>query len=173
MRWLVGLCVLAGAAWLAARSPQARFVWWLATAEPPVRYVVPVEGIRGAALHSSFGAPRSGGRQHHGVDILAPRGTPVLAAARGMVVSTRPNTLGGRVVWVAGAGRRLYYYAHLDRLAPHIGAGRTVEAGDTLGTVGSTGNARGGPPHLHFGVYTTTGPVDPYPLLGTAVDPRT
>src|SRR4029450_8192181 len=130
MRRLVALCLLAGAVWLAARSPQARFAWWLATAAPPPRCVVPVEGVHAKALRSSFGAPRSGGREHRGVDILAPRGTPVLAAARGVVVSTRPNTLGGTVVWVAGAGRRLYYYyAHLDRLAPHIELGRTVEAG--------------------------------------------
>jgi peptidoglycan LD-endopeptidase LytH len=173
IRRLLALCALAGAAWFVAQSPQGRFAWWLATADPPARYVVPVEGVRAAALRSSFGVPRSGGRTHKGVDILARRGTPVLAAARGVVVSTRPNRLGGTVVWVAGAGRRLYYYAHLERLEPGIEAGLLVEAGRTLGVVGTSGNARGGPPHLHFGVYTATGPVDPYPLLSGVSRPGT
>jgi peptidoglycan LD-endopeptidase LytH len=165
IRHVIALCALAGAVWWVARSPQGRFVWWLATAEPPARYIVPVEGVRASALRSSFGAPRSGSRAHQGIDILAPRGTPVVAAARGLVVSTRPNRMGGTVVWVMGAGRRLYYYAHLDRLEPGIEVGRRVEAAQTLGVVGTTGNARGGPPHLHFGIYTATGTVDPYPLL--------
>jgi murein DD-endopeptidase MepM/ murein hydrolase activator NlpD len=173
IRRLIVLGMLAGAAWLVAQSSQARFAWWLATAGPPVRYVVPVEGIRAAALRSSFGAPRSGGRTHQGVDILAPRGTRVLAAARGMVVSTQPNRLGGTVVWVMGAGRRLYYYAHLDRLEEGIEVGRQVDAGQALGVVGTTGNARGGPPHLHFGIYTATGAVDPYLLLSGIALPGT
>jgi peptidoglycan LD-endopeptidase LytH len=165
IRRILAAFILAGLAGLLLDSPQARLAWWLATATPPARYVVPVAGVRATALRSSFGAPRDDGRHHQGIDIFAPRGTQVLAAARGVVTSTRPNALGGVVVWVVGAGRRLYYYAHLERLEPQVRLGRVVEAGDPLGLVGTTGNARGGQPHLHFGVYAAGGPLDPYPLL--------
>jgi hypothetical protein len=165
LRRVLTAVVLAALTWWVAQSPPARVAWWLATAAPPAQYVVPIAGVRRAALSSSFGAPRSGSRTHQGIDIFAPRGTPVVAAARGVVTSTRPNALGGTVVWVVGAGRRLYYYAHLDRLDPDVRAGRLVEAGEPLGAVGDTGNARGGPPHLHFAIYTAAGAVDPYPLL--------
>ncbi len=167
MRRLVGVLLVATAGWLLAQSPWPRLAWWLATAPAPSRYVVPVSGVGVGRLQPSFGAPRSDGRRHQGIDIFAPRGTPVVAAADGVVVGTMPNRLGGTVVWVLGAGRRLYYYAHLHRLDEATRVGRIVAAGDALGAVGTTGNARGGPPHLHFGVYRAgaRGAVDPYPLL--------
>jgi murein DD-endopeptidase MepM/ murein hydrolase activator NlpD len=90
----------------------------------------------------------------------------VIAASDGVISSTRPNRLGGTVVRLLGAGRRVYYYAHLDRLAPETRVGRFVRAGDVLGEVGTTGNARGGPPHLHVGIYTLRGgAIAPHPLL--------
>jgi murein DD-endopeptidase MepM/ murein hydrolase activator NlpD/SH3-like domain-containing protein len=132
--------------------------------EPSLAF--PVSGRDSRAVKSFFGAERdAGARQHHGVDIFAPRGTPVLAAARGVVRSISPNNLGGNVVWLSDSDRgQTLYYAHLDR--HNVVAGQHVEIGDTLGFVGNTGNARTTPPHLHFGVYRRgDGPVDPYPFI--------
>jgi murein DD-endopeptidase MepM/ murein hydrolase activator NlpD len=124
----------------------------------------PVAGFDSRAVASSFGAPRDGGaRDHHGIDIFAPRGTPVLAAADGWVSAVRTTPRGGRVVWVWSAGRSLYY-AHLDEQV--VSPGQRVRAGDRLGSVGNTGNAQGTPPHLHFGIYARgEGPVDPLPFV--------
>jgi murein DD-endopeptidase MepM/ murein hydrolase activator NlpD len=124
----------------------------------------PVEGQGNRAIQSFFGADREAGRRvHHGIDIFAERGTPVLAATDGVVRSTNPNTLGGNVVWLSDVTRgQSLYYAHLDAHA--VVAGQVVRRGDTLGFVGNTGNARTTPPHLHFGIYRRgEGPVDPLP----------
>lgn len=123
----------------------------------------PVKGFAVTMVRSGFGAPRDGGaRSHHGIDIFRPRGTPVVAAADG-VVRTGETPVGGRVVWLRDARtRRNVYYAHLDNWAVESGA--TVRAGDVLGYVGNSGNARTTPPHLHFGVYDR-GPSDPAPYL--------
>ena len=134
----------------------------------------PVEGRGNAAIQSLFGVDRDGGqRAHHGIDIFAPRGTPVLAATDGIVRSTSPNNLGGNDVWLADTDRRQsLYYAHLDRHA--VSDGQRVRTGDTIGFVGNTGNARSTAPHLHFGIYTRGGPIDPlrYVRLVTATPPR-
>jgi peptidoglycan LD-endopeptidase LytH len=135
-----------------------------AATEPSLAF--PVAGRDSRAVKSFFGAERdAGARQHHGIDIFAPRGTPVLAAARGIVRSISPNNLGGNVVWLSDYDRgQTLYYAHLDR--HNVTAGQSVEIGDTLGFVGNTGNARTTPPHLHFGVYRRgQGPLDPYPFV--------
>lgn len=125
----------------------------------------PVLGVDTRAIRSGFGASRDGGRRRHrGVDIFAPRGTPVLAAVDGIVTSTRPNRLGGRVVWLSDLRGQRLYYAHLDSVVVRRRQG--VSVGDTLGFVGNTGNARTTPPHLHFMVrFGTAGVVDPYPFL--------
>jgi murein DD-endopeptidase MepM/ murein hydrolase activator NlpD len=132
-------------------------------AEPTLR--VPVQRSGPSSIQSFFGDTRDGGRRtHHGVDIFARRGTPVIAAADGIVSSVGKNGLGGNVVWVARPGRReLHYYAHLDQQL--VVPGTLVSAGDVLGTVGNTGNARHTPPHLHFGIYAAGGPVDPLPYI--------
>lgn len=123
----------------------------------------PVAGKDTGAIRSLFGAPRDGGRRrHHGVDIFAPRGTPVLAAADGVVTRVRNGGLGGKVVWQRDRYGHALYYAHLDKQL--VSNGARVQAGDTLGLVGNTGNARTTPPHLHFGIYNN-GPIDPYPYL--------
>ena len=124
----------------------------------------PVEGRGMGSIQSVFGAERDGGRrQHHGVDIFAPRGTPVLSASDGRVSRVRETRLGGKVVWVrVPAHEASLYYAHLD--SQHVSNGQVVERGDTVGFVGNSGNARATPPHLHFGLYRR-GPVDPYPFL--------
>ena len=126
----------------------------------------PVQGQTLRASTSGFGAPRDAGRRsHHGIDIFAPRGTPVIAAADGTIRVDTSN-LGGQVIWLRDAAvRRSLYYAHLDGWAVENGA--VVKAGDVIGYVGNTGNARTTPPHLHFGVYDR-GPTDPYPFLQPA-----
>ena len=128
--------------------------------EPTLAF--PVEGRGNGAIQSLFGVDRDGGRRaHHGIDIFAPRGTPVLAATDGTVRSISPNELGGNVVWLSDTERgQTLYYAHLDRQI--VTAGQSVERGDTLGFVGNTGNARTTAPHLHFGIYRRPeGPIDP------------
>lgn len=123
----------------------------------------PVSGHDTTAIRSWYGDPRDAGRRRHeGLDIFAPRGTPVIAAASGVVRSIRPNNLGGRVVWLRDDEARSHYYAHLDRVL--VQRGDRVTLGDTIGLVGNTGNARTTPPHLHFGLYSQ-GSFDPYPAL--------
>lgn len=129
----------------------------------------PVPGAGRRNVQSLFGASRSSGsREHQGIDIFAPRGTPAVAAADGWISSTSPNTLGGNVVWLWDPARgHTLYYAHLDRHA--VSAGQRVRKGDVVGFIGNTGNARTTAPHLHFGIYRRgQGAVDP---LYYVVDP--
>lgn len=126
----------------------------------------PVEGRSMEAILSAFGAARDGGRrEHHGVDIFAPLGTPALAATEGTVRRVRETPVGGKVVWIRDdRRRRSLYYAHLD--SQLVRRGQRVSPGDTVGLVGNTGNARTTPPHLHFGIYSR-GPTDPHWSLYT------
>jgi peptidoglycan LD-endopeptidase LytH len=134
------------------------------TTAPHVRAALlfPVPSVSQSSVQSLYGASReSGRREHQGIDIFAPRGSPAIAAAAGLVTSTSPNRLGGNVVWLwdIRRGQRLYY-AHLDRLA--VSTGQWLNSGETIGYVGNTGNARTTAPHLHFGIYRQRlGPVDP------------
>jgi murein DD-endopeptidase MepM/ murein hydrolase activator NlpD len=123
----------------------------------------PVKGRKDDAVGSTFGMPRDSGKRHHeGVDIFAPRLTPVLAVADGRA-TPRENELGGNIVWLSTPGVS-YYYAHLERAA--ITSGQRVRAGDVIGFVGNSGNAITTDPHLHFGVYRWgKGAIDPLPLL--------
>ena len=132
----------------------------------------PVAGVDDGAIRSRWGAPRDGGaRRHEGIDVFAPRGTPVVAGAPGRVSRVQETPIGGRVVWLQSDLGSLYY-AHLDRQSVAVGA--RVAAGDTLGTVGNTGNAASTPPHLHFGLYGRGGAVDPEPfVVGRRDAPRT
>jgi murein DD-endopeptidase MepM/ murein hydrolase activator NlpD len=128
----------------------------------------PVAGRDARIARSLFGAPRDAGRRsHHGVDLFAPRGTPVVAATPGIVRRVSESELGGNVVWLLDPRReQSLYYAHLDKQL--VSTGDVVQVGDTLGLVGNTGNARGTPPHLHFGIYRRgQGPVDPLPFIDT------
>lgn len=128
----------------------------------------PVSGAK-ARPGSFWGASRDGGkRNHEGVDIFAPKGTPAIASEDGIVTGVKEGGIGGKVVWMRPAGKDFYlYYAHLDKQL--VQAGQSVKKGDTLGNVGNTGNARTTPSHLHFGVYTPSGPVDPYPFINKTV----
>ena len=124
-------------------------------------YVFPVIGASNRNMQSFWGAPRAGGkRSHEGIDIFASRGTPVVAVTNGFISSTGERGLGGKQVWLRdGLFGQSVYYAHLDSIATTTTS--RVQAGDTLGFVGNTGNAKSTPPHLHFGIYTTSGAIDP------------
>jgi murein DD-endopeptidase MepM/ murein hydrolase activator NlpD len=137
------------------------------------RLLVPVSGVEVARILDSFTASR-GARMHNALDIMAPRGTPVVSADDGTVLRVSENRAGGLTVYTADPDRRLvYYYAHMDRYAKGIAAGRPIARGDTIGFVGTTGNAPRDIPHLHFqmmlmhpeGRYWAGTPVNPLPFL--------
>ncbi len=118
----------------------------------------------------SFGAPRMMGtgyeHAHQGTDIMAPFGTPLLACERGIVTEMGNDVLGGTKLWLKGESGTYYYYAHLSAFAEGLTEGTLVEAGDVIGLVGDTGNAKGGAPHLHFEIHPDGGmAVNPYALL--------
>lgn len=117
---------------------------------------------------SFWGADRDGGqRRHEGIDMFAAKRTPVLAAADGRVTRVNENNLGGKVVWMRPAGKDYtLYYAHLDQQL--VSDGQAVKTGDTLGLMGNTGNAKYTAPHLHFGIYTSGGAIDPFPFVNPA-----
>lgn len=138
---------------------------------PDRELLTPVRGVRASQVADTWGAPRADGRRHEGQDIFAPRGTEVYSATEGYVVRVGENRLGGKTVFVHGAGGRWYYYAHLDRYADGLGVGDYVTPDTLLGYVGTSGNARGAAPHLHFGVYTSGGAVNPHPLLADRKKP--
>jgi len=135
---------------------------------------IPVQGVAAAALADTFGDAR-GTRPHNAIDIMAPAGTAVVAAAPGAVEKLFVSDAGGNTVYVRSNDRlTIFYYAHLQSYAPGLAEGQAVRAGQALGTVGSTGNADPAAPHLHFEVLRTTAgarwydpatAVNPYPLL--------
>ena len=155
-------------AWATAIWKQITYpyrVLRLQTSPPDDHLQVPVAGVKRHSIANTWRAPRGADRLHQGQDIFAPAGTPVLSATSGIVVKIGIDRLGGNVVLVLGAGNRSYYYAHLSRYAEDLQVGDEVRPGTLLGYVGTTGNARGTPPHLHFAVYTPGGAMDPLPLL--------
>jgi len=163
--------VLAAFAWWAWQQPfmaKARTLYEVSRMPPPAALPMPVEGVAAARVADTWHAARGAGRRHEGVDIFASRGTVVRSTTRGVVVSLREGGLGGRQAWVLGPARQRHYYAHLDDWAPELAQGDVVWPGDPLGTVGNSGNARGTPPHLHYGIYADAGPIDPLPLLRAA-----
>jgi murein DD-endopeptidase MepM/ murein hydrolase activator NlpD len=172
LRGLLALALLALLAhFLTPWLRQAVRVVRLAHEPAPAVLPVPVQGVARRALRDTWGGARNGGRRHEGIDIFARRGTPVLSATHGVVLYRGTNRLGGNTVTVLGPGGQRHYYAHLDAYAVPD-SGDWVEAGDVLGYVGTTGNARGTPPHLHYGIYAPgQGAVNPYPLLHPGAEP--
>jgi murein DD-endopeptidase MepM/ murein hydrolase activator NlpD len=138
--------------------------------------VVPVAGANMAKVPDTFLDARDGGeRTHRAIDILAPRGTPILAADDGKILRMSSNTLGGITMYtVDPLNRIVFYYAHMDHYNDAMYAGRAITRGDTLGFVGTTGNAPKDTPHLHFqimrwpadGKYWNGEPIDPFEFLG-------
>jgi len=145
----------------------------VATRDAPL--LVPVAGVERTALTDTWGQSRAGGtRVHEAIDIIAPGGAPVVAAAGGMVEKLFQSGNGGITVYVRSPRRGWsYYYAHLSGYAPGLREGQRIAAGMTIGYVGDTGNAGAGNTHLHFGVSRMRAgqrwwqgePVNPYPLL--------
>ncbi len=143
----------------------------LYTQDPPQKIVMPLQ-VSKKQIANTWHAPRGANRLHEGQDIFAPRGTPAYSATQGYIYNIGQNRLGGQTVSVVGAGGRVYYYAHFDSYAPGIAEGDYVTPQTVLGYVGTTGNAQGTPPHLHFGVYTPTGAINPLPLLTDRAEPE-
>jgi murein DD-endopeptidase MepM/ murein hydrolase activator NlpD len=140
----------------------------------PGSLLVPVLGVSPAALSDNFGNPRGGGRTHGALDIMAPRGTPVIACVDGTIRKLFTSAAGGLTVYEFDAAEeKVYYYAHLDRYADNLREGMPVKAGTVIGYVGTTGNAAPDAPHLHFAIEVLTAekrwwqgtPINPYPLL--------
>jgi len=136
--------------------------------------LVPVGGVAPSRIADTYDEPRDGARRHHAVDIVAPRGSEVLAAADGVVLRIGTNTLGGNVVWATDVERRFaYYYAHLERWAGGLHEGQAVSRGEVIGYVGTSGNAPSNRPHLHFQVlhitdarrYANGLPLNPLPFF--------
>jgi murein DD-endopeptidase MepM/ murein hydrolase activator NlpD/SH3-like domain-containing protein len=134
---------------------------------PSLSFPVKTSGRK--RIESLFGVGRDANtRRHEGIDIFGPKHTPVVASADGVVTRVGENNLGGLVVMMRPNGKNYtLYYAHLDKqLAVE---GQQVKTGDTLGLMGNTGNARTTPPHLHFGIYTGGGAIDPMPFVNPEV----
>lgn len=137
---------------------------------------IPVAGIKASALVDTFTQARAGGaRVHDAIDIMAPSGTPVIAAAPGRLEKLFFSNGGGGITAYVRSGdqRWSYYYAHLQEYAPGLYEGMAIKRGQMLGRVGFTGNANPAGPHLHFAINRVTPtdgfwegvPVNPYPLL--------
>jgi peptidoglycan LD-endopeptidase LytH len=135
---------------------------------------IPVEGVPPGALQDTFSQARDGTRQHEAIDILAPRGTPVVAADDGTIVKLFYSERGGTTIYQFDPSEQYcYYYAHLDRYADGLREGQTVTRGQVLGYVGTSGNAPPNTPHLHFAIFRLGPekhwwegePINPQPLL--------
>jgi len=180
---LSGVLVLLAAVALASRQPEGTsgalhpaFGHPLpASGERGQTILIPVQGVQSSQLKSTFNEGRAG-HLHHAIDILAPRGTPVLAAVDGTVRKLFVSGAGGITLYEYDlAGERSYYYAHLDGYAPGIREGLALRRGDVLGYVGTTGNAPATTPHLHFAIevlpptkeWWKGEAIDPYPILTT------
>lgn len=139
-----------------------------------VNLIIPVAGVRPEQLIDTFDDARSEGRLHDAIDIMAPAGTPVLAAADGRIVKLFQSERGGTTIYQLGPNQEvIFYYAHLAGYAPGLAEGNNVRQGDVIAYVGDTGNAGPGNYHLHFSIAVVSDPkrywegtnINPYPLL--------
>ena len=139
------------------------------------KLTIPVEGIKHAQLSDNFDQPRGKERHHEALDIMAPKGTKVIAVADGKIAKLFNSKPGGLTVYQFDPSEKLaYYYAHLDKYAENLKEGQEVKRGDLIGYVGVTGNSSPDAPHLHFAVIELTPekqwwkgtPINPYPLMG-------
>ena len=136
--------------------------------------LIPVAGVRPEQLQDTYTQSRSEGRTHNSIDIMAPRNTPVLAAADGTIIKLFNSERGGITLYQLGTDNRtVYYYAHLERYADGITENRFARRGEIIGYVGDSGNAGRDNCHLHFSIWLVNDPkrfwtgenVNPYPLL--------
>jgi murein DD-endopeptidase MepM/ murein hydrolase activator NlpD len=169
MRAFARACIVTvmGAALAALAQPFAERAWFVFTLSRQAPSPVlpnPLATRRPLRFVDSWGNSRSGGRHHEGIDIFAPKDTPVRSTTSGLVTRVGTNRLGGQVVWILGPGLERHYYAHLNRFGA-FRPGDRVEAGDVIGYAGSSGNARGGPVHLHYGIYRNGSAENPFPRL--------
>ena len=143
--------------------------------------MVPVQGVRPRDLRDTYNAPRSGARAHRALDIMAKKGTRVVAADDGYILRIVRNDLGGKTLYLTDEHRRfVYYYAHLDEWKYGLEEGQRVRRGQLIGSVGTSGNAPSDAPHLHFQVmrmgpgrqYWNGVPVNPIPYLRHTGDER-
>ena len=141
--------------------------------QAPSGVIVPVAGVRTSELRDNFMDPRSG-HVHNALDIMAPRGTPVLAAVDGTVRKLFTSRAGGLTIYEFDAAQqKVYYYAHLDRYADGLTEGAKIARGSVIGYVGTTGNAPPNSPHLHFAIqilpetkeWWKGRAIDPFPIL--------
>jgi murein DD-endopeptidase MepM/ murein hydrolase activator NlpD len=163
------IAVVAIGAWLWSKTGPVfrhpivafRLVRQPAAAQLPI----PVDGVTPRQLQDTWGAARSGHRHHQGIDIFARQNTPIRSATDGIVVTVGDNKLGGHIVRVFGPAGEWHYYAHLDHFAD-VHPGDVITRGTIVGFVGDTGNAKGTPFHLHYGIYRRIGgAMNPYPRL--------
>lgn len=147
---------------------------------PPQQLLMPVEGVEPDELRDDFSDARGGNRSHEAIDILAPRNTPVVAVADGKVAKLWKSVPGGITIYQFDAsGSYCYYYAHLERYARGLAEGASLQRGEVIGYVGTSGNAPRDTPHLHFAVYRLTPdrrwwegePLNPFPLLRRSTAP--
>lgn len=136
--------------------------------------IIPVPGIAPEAISDTFNEMRGSARRHEALDIMAPRGTPVVAVDDGVIKKLFTSQYGGLTIYQFDPSETVsYYYAHLDRYADGLKEGVAVKQGDVLGYVGSTGNASPSAPHLHFTIFRLGAEkrwwegeaLNPYPLL--------
>jgi peptidoglycan LD-endopeptidase LytH len=136
--------------------------------------MIPVAGIKRTDLRDTFSDQRGSQRAHEAIDIMAPRRTPVVAAQNGRIEKLFTSKAGGLTIYQFDPSETFsYYYAHLDGYAPGLHEGETVQRGEVLAYVGSTGNASADAPHLHFAIFRLTPerrwwkgePINPYPVL--------
>jgi len=164
-----------GPGWSGAGGPTTGPQVARAPAPPSGKLVLPVRGVQPSALHDDWAETRGDGdRVHHAIDILAPTGMPVLAAADGTIEKLFQSKRGGTTIYERSIdGGIVYYYAHLDHYAPTLVEGQAVKAGQPIAAVGSTGDAAPSAPHLHFEIHRMAPgegwwqgeEVNPYPLL--------
>ena len=167
---LLGLAVLLGLTVLPLAGCREAAIRYntrynaLVQQEMPRSLSIPVDGVTAGLLKNTWGYAREGHR-HQGIDIFAPRNTPVRSATAGIVETKGMRGLGGQVVTISGPGGYRLYYAHLEDFGPQE-VGDWVEAGEVIGTVGNSGNAAISSTHLHYGIYEPSGrAVNPYPFL--------
>ena len=172
--WVIILNMSGGSDGQAPAPQRAEVPVPRSVSRPREPLLIPVAGVRPDQLSDSFDDARGEGRVHDAIDIMAPRGTAVIAAAAGTIEKLFDSRLGGRTIYIRRPGGQwMDYYAHLDSYVPGLAEGQKVVQGQLIGTVGSTGDASPEAPHLHYAInmmapgesWWQGRAINPYPLL--------